>query len=587
MQQYRAGILCSNIARRYRAGILCRNSATKNYSDEKTAETGRQRTGSRIRGGVMIRIGTRGSDLALWQARRVAAHLHDAGAGATELVIVETQGDRIRDVPLTADLGRSFFTKDIETGLLEGRFDLAVHSLKDLSTQMPDGLCLAATTERADPSELILVRPPCVDRGRTLDLCERARVGSSSPRRRRFVAAVRPDVTMVELRGNVPTRLRKLRDGVDYDAILVAAAGVDRLGLDLDGLHVLRVAPNAFPCAPGQGALGLQTRSDDTATIELVRQLGHEPSANATAVERSLLEKLGGGCSMPLGAFCRTCADQGFELDAFLFGEAAPQAIRAYIRGTTIDEVASQAAATLAPAQTTPIAGLEVTVVRGNEPTDLEGELAAAGARVTPVESYHIVPQTPTPADVAAIREADCVLVASRAAARVLATNVERIDATKTLVAAGRSTARALALAFPANTVLLADPPRGEGLGRTAIAHGAHRCVLAGAAHGSPGAGAALEAHDIPLTKVTTHSNTPTTAQLRVGDRDAIVLFASAAGIAAVTVAPGAVVGAIGPTTARTLEARGIEVRTTLQRPELASFLAQRHEFDSAGGATQ
>ena len=210
----------------------------------------------------MIRIGTRGSDLALWQARYIAGELKERTGAEPELVIVKTQGDRIQDVPLTPDLGKGFFTKEIEDGLLANEFDVAVHSLKDLAVTMPDGLCLAAVTERANPGETLLVRSEAFDEtsdDEMLPLIPGARLGTSSPRRRMFVLDRRPDLELLDLRGNVPTRVSKLREG-RYDAILAATAGLDRLGLELSDLRVVRIEAEGFPGAPGQGALGIQAR---------------------------------------------------------------------------------------------------------------------------------------------------------------------------------------------------------------------------------------------------------------------------------------------------------------------------------------
>jgi len=198
-------------------------------------------------------------------------------------------------VPLSQLGGQAFFTKEIENALLDGRVDLAVHSMKDLATAMPDGLVLAASPEREDPRDVVLSRS-----GRSLDgLPAGARVGTSSLRRRAFLAHRRPDLELVDLRGNVPTRIDAL-DAGEYDAILLAAAGVKRLGYE-DRITAY-LEPDAFPSAPGQGALALQARAADDDTRGWLEALDHAPTHAATTCERSYLRRVEGGCQVPTGA---------------------------------------------------------------------------------------------------------------------------------------------------------------------------------------------------------------------------------------------------------------------------------------------
>jgi len=249
-----------------------------------------------------LRIGTRGSQLALWQAEHVAERIGRLpGAPAVEVVKIRTEGDRIVDVPLSAVAGQAFFTKEIEQALLDGRVDLAVHSMKDLATRIPEGLTIAVP-EREDPRDVVLSRD-----GSPLDkLPAGARVGTSSLRRRALVLRLRPDLELAELRGNVPTRIGKLREGA-YDAIVLAAAGVKRLGLEE---HIVEfLAPESFPPAVSQGALAIETRSDDETTQRWLRPLDHAPTRSATTAERSLLRRLEGGCQVPVGALATV--DQG------------------------------------------------------------------------------------------------------------------------------------------------------------------------------------------------------------------------------------------------------------------------------------
>lgn len=243
-----------------------------------------------------LRIGTRGSDLALWQARHVAGALRGLpGAPDPELVIIKTEGDRTQDVPLSQVQGKAFFTKEIEEALLGEQVDIAVHSLKDLETVMPPGLTLGAVLERADPRDALLTREPMAAE----DLPRGARVGTSSLRRRALLARWRPDLDLADLRGNVPTRIRKLDEGA-YDAIVLAAAGVKRLGLGDRISAYLSFHP--FLPAVSQGAMGVQIREDDPEVARWVRALDHEPTRRTTAAERAFLRRVEGGCQVPVGA---------------------------------------------------------------------------------------------------------------------------------------------------------------------------------------------------------------------------------------------------------------------------------------------
>lgn len=271
-----------------------------------------------------LRIGTRGSDLALWQARHVRDLLTARGV-EVEIQVIKTQGDRIDDVPFSKLEGKGFFTKELEDALLEGLVDLAVHSMKDLATDMPPGLVLASLIGREDPAELLLVRPEAVDverdsAGELLPLRDGARVGTSAARRQAQLRMLRPDLEIDELRGNVPTRVRKLREGM-YDAILLANAGVSRLELDLGDLWTRPLPPDGFVPAPAQGMLAIQCR-DEAGTLDLLRPLHCAEAGRAVEAERRLLGKLDGGCQLPFGVNVRPL-DGGFRLDAFWAGEGA------------------------------------------------------------------------------------------------------------------------------------------------------------------------------------------------------------------------------------------------------------------------
>jgi hydroxymethylbilane synthase len=246
---------------------------------------------------VTIRIGTRSSELALRQARQVAALLAARGV-ASELVTYTTIGDRILDRPLAAIGEKGLFTAELEADLLAGRTDCAVHSLKDLPTADPAGLAIVALLEREDPRDALVTGPSCGARS-LAELPHGARVGTSSLRRRAQLRALRPDLDVRELRGNVGTRLRKI-DAGEVDAALLAAAGLRRLGL-ADRIVALLDAPGWLG-APGQGAIAVQARADDARILDVLRLLDHAPTRFAVAAERALLAALEGGCQVPIGA---------------------------------------------------------------------------------------------------------------------------------------------------------------------------------------------------------------------------------------------------------------------------------------------
>lgn len=249
-----------------------------------------------------IRIGSRGSDLALWQANHVKNQLEALGHPVT-ITIIKTQGDLIQDLSFDKLEGKGFFTKEIEQALLDNTIDLAVHSHKDLETNPPEGLHIACVSEREDPADLLLISKDAVDDSAIWSLKQEAIVGTSSARRKSQVLRFRDDVELKDLRGNVPTRIQKLRAG-EYDAILLAKAGVDRLEIDLSEFKVIRLDPTEFVPAPAQGVLGLQIRSNDTILHTILQQLNHPAIQTRIALERKVLNLLQGGCQLPLGVYC-------------------------------------------------------------------------------------------------------------------------------------------------------------------------------------------------------------------------------------------------------------------------------------------
>jgi hydroxymethylbilane synthase len=272
----------------------------------------------------MLVIASRGSQLALWQAHWVAARLAALGH-ACRIEIIKTTGDRITDVPLAQVGGKGLFTKEIEEALLDGRADLAVHSLKDLPTELPAGLELAALPEREDPRDAVVGK-------RLIDLAPGARVGTSSLRRAAQLRRLRPDVVVESVRGNLDTRLRKLAEG-QYDAILLAAAGLKRLGWED---RIAEILPAEAMCsAVGQGALAIEARPGG-AGWEACRVLDHPPTRAAVTAERGLLAALGGGCQVPIGAHA-TVVDERVHLIAIVASPDGAALIRGEADGDASD----------------------------------------------------------------------------------------------------------------------------------------------------------------------------------------------------------------------------------------------------------
>jgi hydroxymethylbilane synthase len=277
---------------------------------------------------MKLRIGSRGSQLALWQANHIAGLLRGQGH-SVEIEIIKTTGDRLQEVTFAQVGSKGMFTKEIEEALAEGRVDLAVHSLKDLPTELPEPFALAATPPRVDPRDVFV----SVHHANLEALPLGARVGTSSQRRRAQLKALRPDIEAQEFRGNVDTRLRKLAEG-QVQAILLAAAGLDRL--EKTEWVRERLEPKDFCPAAGQGALGIETRKGDGATMAAVAFLDDGATRFAVTAERAALAALGGGCQVPIGIHCRASAEMSGECGHEIFGVvAAPEsglAVRVYHR---------------------------------------------------------------------------------------------------------------------------------------------------------------------------------------------------------------------------------------------------------------
>ena len=251
-----------------------------------------------------ITIGTRGSRLALWQANHLMELLSEIDVSA-ELSIIKTKGDKIQNLSFDKIEGKGFFTKEIEDALLESSVDIAVHSLKDMPTEPTSGLCLAGVSYREDASDLLIVRKDVIQSGGPLNLPEKAVIGTSSVRRKSQMKSLLPSCTIKDLRGNVPTRIDKLRQG-QYDAIILASAGINRLGLDLSDLHTIRLNPKEFVPAPGQGIVVFQCRENDLEIRRILKKIHKSQVSKCSNIERKVMQLMGGGCHTPLGVYCET-----------------------------------------------------------------------------------------------------------------------------------------------------------------------------------------------------------------------------------------------------------------------------------------
>ncbi len=248
-------------------------------------------------------IGTRGSKLALWQAYHLQSELKNAGF-ESELHIIKTKGDIVQHLSFDKIEGKGFFTKEIENALLDESVDIAVHSLKDMPTESTKELVLAGLSYREDPSDLLIIRKDSIEEGRLLQLKKNAVIGTSSIRRKSQIQHLLKEITIKDLRGNVPTRIEKLRSG-EYDAIILASAGIRRLEINLEDLNCIRLNPKEFIPAPGQGVVVFQCREKDLNARKILDKIHHREVALCSNVERKVLQLMDGGCHTPLGVYCQ------------------------------------------------------------------------------------------------------------------------------------------------------------------------------------------------------------------------------------------------------------------------------------------
>ncbi len=247
-------------------------------------------------------IGTRGSELALWQARFLQSQLLTLGVQST-LKIIKTQGDILEDLTFDKIEGKGFFTKELESALLREEIDLAVHSMKDLPTSHPEDLIIAGISERATPNDVLLIRKEAIRNEMPLKLPLSSVVGTSSIRRKVQLKEFRKDAILKDIRGNVPTRIKKLKSG-EFDAIILAAAGLERLQINLEELEVIYFHPREFIPAPAQGILAYQCHIENIEIRRILSKIHHTETAKCSNVERTVLKMANGGCHLPLGVYC-------------------------------------------------------------------------------------------------------------------------------------------------------------------------------------------------------------------------------------------------------------------------------------------
>ncbi len=288
----------------------------------------------------MLKIGTRGSKLALWQAHDLQAQLANIGINS-ELVIIKTKGDQIQNLSFDKIEGKGFFTKEIEDALLAREINIAVHSMKDLPTEMVPGLVIGGLSKRANPADLLIIKKDSTDLSRPLKVKEGAIVGTSSIRRKVQLRHFDESIELRDVRGNVPTRIQKMVNG-DYDAIVLAAAGVERLEIDLSDHHVVEFQPTEFVSAPAQGVVAYQCHKEDTNTRKILKAIHQSDTAKCTNVERKVLNIMDGGCQLPLGAYCYRDANGYYHCYAAYTSDIAAPLRHAQVSQSTFEGIAEE-----------------------------------------------------------------------------------------------------------------------------------------------------------------------------------------------------------------------------------------------------
>ena len=287
-----------------------------------------------------ITIGSRGSNLALWQANYVKDILSNLGI-VSKIKIIKTKGDKIQNLSFDKIEGKGFFTKEIENALLKNEIDLAVHSLKDLETEQPKGLCIAAIPKRENPADVLLINPNSVDESEILNIIKSPVIGTSSARRKNQLLLFREDSIIKDLRGNVPTRINKLRTN-EYDAIVLAKSGLNRLKIDLSEFYIQELPVSSFIPAAAQGALGLQVRESDKDLKKTLNKISHKDSEEDVNFERKILNGINGGCHSPFGVY--SVKDQNGERTSWVSysDKVSETPVRFISKSTDIETIVSK-----------------------------------------------------------------------------------------------------------------------------------------------------------------------------------------------------------------------------------------------------
>jgi hydroxymethylbilane synthase len=542
----------------------------------------------------VLKIGTRGSALALYQARYVQGRLKDELGREAELVILQSQGDKDQSRPVTELGGVGVFVKELQRALLAREVDLAVHSLKDLPTEAAEGLCVAAYPIRVAAHELLIANPGSVDRSRgVIPLKRGAVVGTASERRRAQLRDLRPDLSVVGIRGNVPTRVDKARGEVD--AVVLAAAGIDRLELALEGLERIDLPLDAFVPAPGQAALAIEVRSDDADLRSLLTKLDDADARETTEAERHLLHALGAGCSVPLGAYAsRDDADLRLRAtyEVGRDAEGFPHLREALVRASTPEAasaLALQVLAPLPPKESLPdLSGKTVVVAREpHRAADLLLALEGAGAEThawAPTRRASLQADELLRAALADMQAGGWALFASaNAAAEFGALLRDHLDPLRApawrIGAVGPGTARALAeIDLPVD--LLVASGGGAALAEALLARfGEARpaALLPAAKGGRAELQDALEAAGCSTRRVELYESQPNPAPEPAALRGDALVLASPSGARA-TLAGGLPDGVkivtYGETTAAAVRELGHEVAAVAKAPTVTGVLA-------------
>lgn len=538
----------------------------------------------------MIRFGSRGSDLALCQSRMVAAALTAATGEEVQIEVIETRGDRILDKPLPQIGGKGLFTEELEHALRDRRIDAAVHSMKDLPVCDPKGLTIGAVPERVSPHDVLICSPDAIV-GSTDEVPLRAgsRVGTSSHRRRSALERLRPDLQFADIRGNVPTRVDKVRRG-EYDAVVLAAAGLDRLELPLKSLKRYQLPVSWSTPAPSQGALAVQCRQDDERVLGLLSKL-HDPLAAMCAnAERDVLFRLGGGCSMPLGVLV-TSEGASVRMRAAYYtnpehGLVDAHAVFADLRGDDAMQLAEQLADQWRPMVEAPLRGQVVVMLRPEgQPGSFDDALAVAGARVHHTPLTKVVPIDGVTIDEGQLAGKVLAFTSARAV-ELFCQSSRGVDIAGRAVFAGGPATAAAAQRRGMKPSVSAEGSGGASLAEhIAAANLPEGGVLFPCAlERHPDLEAALQQRGVEVTAVPLYRTEALAgAQLPAVD-DAITVFTSPSGArayAALSPRPTLHV-AIGPSTAAAMEAAGVACHATIPEPTATALIQTCLEIRNA-----